>query len=64
MRTYIELRNSGGVLDWRVIIDEDDATTEAVAEKVRELTWNGMHAGDTTAVYESKRPEDKLKFPR
>ena len=32
MRTYIELRNEGGVLDWRVIIDEDDATTEAVAE--------------------------------
>jgi len=64
MRTYIELRNEGGVLDWRVIIDEDDATTEAVAEKVRELTWNGMHAGDTIAVYESEMTADELKLPR
>ena len=64
MRTYIELRNSGGVLDWRVIIDSDDATIEAIAGKARELTWNGLCAGDTIAVYESDKTADELRLPR
>lgn len=64
MRTYIELRNSGGVLDWRVIIDPNDATIEAIAEKVRELTYNGMDAGDTISVYESELDAAALKLPR
>jgi uncharacterized protein YoaH (UPF0181 family) len=64
MRTYIELRNAGGVLDWRVIIDPTDATIERVAERVRELTWNGMRAGDTIAVYESELEAEALKLPR
>lgn len=65
MRTYIELRNSvSGVLDWRVIIDDEDATTEAIAERVRALTYNGMRAGDTIAVYESEMTADQLKLPR
>jgi hypothetical protein len=63
-RTYIELRNSAGTLDWRVIIDENDATIEAIAEKVRELTWNGMGVGDTIVVYESLRDAEQLKLPR
>lgn len=64
MRTYIELRNAGGVLDWRVIIDSDDATTEAIAERARALTYRGMRAGDTIAVYESEMTADELKLPR
>jgi hypothetical protein len=64
MRTYIELRNAGGVLDWRVIIDDNDATIEAIAEKARELSWNGMRAGDTISVYESEMTADELKLPR
>jgi hypothetical protein len=64
MRTYIELRNSGGVKDWRVIIDDADATVEAIGEAVRELTYNGMSAGDTIAVYESEMTADQLKLPR
>lgn len=64
MRTYIELRNSGGVLNWRVIIDEEDATTDAVAERVRELTYNGMCAGDTISVYESEKTAEELRLPR
>ena len=64
MRTYIELRDEGGVLDWRVIIDHGDATIEAIAEKARELTWNGMRVGDKIAVYESEMTADDLKLPR
>lgn len=64
MRTYIELRNAGGVLDWRVIIDPNDATIEAIAERVRELTWNGMDVGDTISVYESELDATALKLPR
>jgi hypothetical protein len=64
MRTYIELRNSSGVLDWRVILDENDATIEAIAEKVRELTWNGMSVGDKIVVYESLHDAEQLKLPR
>jgi hypothetical protein len=65
MRTYIELRDSSGsVRDWRVIIDDDAATIEAIAEKVRELTWNGISAGDTIAVYESDQTAEQLKLPR
>ena len=64
MRTYIELRNAGGVLDWRVIIHQDDADAYTVAERVRELTFNGMHAGDTIAVYESDQEADALRLPR
>ena len=65
MRTYIELRNEvSGILDWRVIIDDGDATTEAIAEKARELTWNGMRAGDRIAVYESEMTADELRLPR
>lgn len=64
MRTYIELRKNGNVKDWRVIIDDNDATIEAIAEKVRELTYNGMSAGDTISVFESKMTADQLKLPR
>lgn len=64
MRTYIELRRNGFVKDWRVIIDDNDATTENIAEKVRELTWNGMKAGDQISVYESDMTADELKLPR
>jgi hypothetical protein len=64
MHTYIELRNSGGVLDWRVILDDNDATVELIAERVRELTYNGMNAGDTIAVYESELDAKELRLPR
>ena len=65
MRTYIELRNHCRVVrDWRVIIDPDDATIEAIAERVRELTWNGMGVGDTISVYESDMDASQLKLPR
>ena len=64
MRTYIELRNASGVLDWRVIIADEDATTQAIAEKVRALTYNGMHAGDTIAIYESEMTAAELKLSR
>lgn len=60
MRTYIELRNIEGVRDWRVIHDDNDATIEAISEKVRDLTWNGMSAGDTIAVYESDQTPEQL----
>jgi hypothetical protein len=70
MRTYIELRHSSGsfastyVRDWRVIIDPEDATIEAIAEKARELTWNGMSLGDVISVYESNMTAEELKLPR
>lgn len=68
MRTYIELRRGSGSLspvkDWRVIIDDEDATIEAIAERVRELTWNGMQVGDVISVYESEMTADQLKLPR
>jgi hypothetical protein len=67
MRTYIELRRDGHVKDWRVIIDDNDATVatvEAIAEKARELTWHGMAAGDTILVYESEMTADQLKLRR
>jgi hypothetical protein len=62
MRTYIELRNGGGVLDWRVIIDPEDATVEWIAEKVREITWNGIDVGDTINVYQSDKDAHELKY--
>jgi hypothetical protein len=64
MRTYIELRHGSQVLDWRVIINPDDATTDLISERVRELTWNGMQSGDKIVVYESKMEASELKLPR
>ena len=62
MRTYIEKRKDDRIVDWRVIIDENDATTEAIAEKVRELTWNGVSAGTTISVFESDMTSDELRY--
>lgn len=62
MRTYIELRNKEGVLDWRVIIDPVDATIERIASRVRELTYNGMNPGDTIVVYESEKDAKELRY--
>jgi hypothetical protein len=62
MRTYIELRNASGVRDWRVIIDPADATAELISERVRELTWSGLSAGDTISIYESELEAKDLKL--
>ncbi len=37
------------IIDWRVILDDGDATSEAIAEKVRDLTWNGIRFRDDFA---------------
>lgn len=63
MRTYIELRNLGGVLDWRVIEDENDATIEAIAKAANGLLQCGLDIGDSIVVYESDKTAAELKLP-
>jgi hypothetical protein len=52
MKTVIRLSGSGGELD-KVVMDYDDATTEAIARAVIELvqsTGMSMSTGDTITV--------------
>jgi hypothetical protein len=64
MRTYIVLKYAGNVVDWRVIINPEDATAELIGERVREVTYNGMQAGYSIFVYESDKEAAELQLPR
>jgi hypothetical protein len=55
MRTYIRWYDAEGELEDSIILRDDDATTQAIAEAVIELISSrmSMHPGDRIEIIES-----------